>query len=51
MTVLIGGVVLLILFMIPYLGFFMMLVAFWIGSGMVLLELKDRYRKPSYNLK
>jgi cytoskeletal protein CcmA (bactofilin family) len=51
MTVLIGGVVLLILFMIPYVGFFMMLVAFWIGSGMVLLELKDRYRKPSYNLK
>lgn len=48
---LVGGVILLILFMIPFIGFLLMLVSLWIGSGMVLLALKDAYRKPSYNLK
>ncbi|HEX5394950.1 MAG TPA: polymer-forming cytoskeletal protein [Candidatus Saccharimonadales bacterium] len=48
--IVVGGVILLVLYLIPYIGFFMMLVSFWIGSGMVLLELKDRYHKPHYNL-
>ncbi|MBI5906864.1 polymer-forming cytoskeletal protein [Candidatus Saccharibacteria bacterium] len=51
LRVLAGGPILLILFLIPYLGFFVMLVAFWLGAGMVLLELKDRYHRPKYQLK
>jgi hypothetical protein len=50
LTVLAGGVLLLILMLIPYLGFFVMLIAFWLGSGMVLLTLKDKYRRPHYKL-
>jgi hypothetical protein len=49
--VLLGGFVLLVLFLIPILGFLVMLAAFWMGTGMVLLELKDRYPKPAYHLK
>lgn len=51
MIVLIGGLVLLLLIMVPYLGFFVLLLAFWLGMGMILLELKERYHKPSYDLK
>ena len=51
LRVLLGSLVLLILFMIPYVGFLFMLVVFWIGAGMLLLDLKDRYQKPKYSLK
>jgi hypothetical protein len=49
--VLVGTAILLLLFMVPYLGFFAMLATFWIGAGMVLLELKDRIPRPKYTLK
>jgi cytoskeletal protein CcmA (bactofilin family) len=51
LIILIGGFVLLVLFLLPYIGFLLMLVTFWIGTGMALLALKDAYRKPRYNLK
>jgi cytoskeletal protein CcmA (bactofilin family) len=51
LRVLVGGLILLLLFMIPFIGFLVMLVAFWIGAGMVLLELFDRTPRPKYNLK
>lgn len=49
--VLLGSFTLLVLFMVPYLGFFVMLATFWMGAGMILWELKDRTPKPKYNLK
>ena len=47
LAVLIGGVVILILMMVPYLGFFVVLLTFWLGTGMILLSLKDKWRKPN----
>lgn len=51
LRVLLGGVILLILLMVPVLGFFVMLAAFWLGAGMVLLEVKNRRPSPKYQLK
>jgi hypothetical protein len=51
LRVLAGGPILLVLLLIPYLGFFVMLASFWLGAGMILLELKDRYHRPKYQLK
>ena len=51
LIILVGGLVLLILFLLPYIGFLLMLVSFWIGSGMALLALKDSYHRPRYDLK
>lgn len=51
MRVLAGSLILLILFMIPFLGFFVMLFTYWLGVGMILLELKNRYPRPKYELK
>jgi hypothetical protein len=46
-----GSFTLLVLFMLPILGFIVMLVAFWLGAGMVLLELKSRTHRPKYQVK
>lgn len=51
MIIFVGALVLLILIMVPYIGFFVLMLAFWMGMGMILLELKDRYNRPSYILK
>lgn len=51
LRVLAGGAILLILYMIPFIGFLIMLLAFWLGVGMVLQELKTRTPSPKYTLK
>jgi hypothetical protein len=51
LIVLAGGLLLLILFIIPFLGCVVMLFSFWIGAGMVLLELRNHIPRPKYDLK
>ncbi len=51
LIVLAGGLVLVILSMIPILGFIVVLLATWMGAGMVLLELKSRVPAPNYKVK
>ncbi|MDB5161449.1 MAG: hypothetical protein JWO96_829 [Candidatus Saccharibacteria bacterium] len=50
LIVLAGGVILLILYLIPFVGFFVMLLAYWMGAGMVLLALTDHTPPPSYRI-
>lgn len=49
LIMLVGSLVLLIAYFIPVLGFFAILFAYWIGVGMLSLELYSRYPKPNYN--
>lgn len=46
-----GAVVLLFIRVIPVVGFFVTLVAVWVGIGMILLQLKKHAPKPSYDVK
>lgn len=45
-----GASLLLVLYFIPVIGFIALLSAFWIGSGMLLLELFRRTPRPAYTL-
>jgi hypothetical protein len=45
---LVGASLLLVIYFIPVIGFLALLSAWWIGSGMLLLEVFHRYPKPSY---
>jgi hypothetical protein len=49
--VLLGGAILLLLAMVPFVGGLVVLLSFWLGAGMLLLELKDRRPSPKYELK
>jgi cytoskeletal protein CcmA (bactofilin family) len=49
LIMLVGSLVLLVAYFIPVLGFLALLFAYWIGVGMLSLELYSRYPKPSYN--
>jgi len=49
LIMLIGLLILLVLYFIPIIGCIIMLVAFWIGTGMILLELYKRTPRPIYN--
>ncbi len=45
-----GASLLLVLYFIPVVGFIALLAAFWIGTGMLLLELFRRTPRPAYTL-
>ncbi len=45
-----GATVLLLTYFIPIIGFLAILIAFWGGAGMLLLELFHRTPRPAYNL-
>ncbi len=45
---LVGSSALLVLYFIPFVGFFALITAYWIGSGMILLELTRRTPRPLY---
>jgi len=44
----VGATVLLVLYFIPVLGFIALLLAMWVGSGMILLEAFRRTPRPAY---
>jgi cytoskeletal protein CcmA (bactofilin family) len=46
---LVGSVVLLLTYVVPFIGFFALLFAYWMGVGMLTLELYYRNPNPSYN--
>jgi cytoskeletal protein CcmA (bactofilin family) len=50
LIMLVGSAILLVLYFIPIVGFFAVLAALWMGSGMILLEAKRRLPKPVYSL-
>jgi hypothetical protein len=50
LIMLVGAVVVLIVYMIPVLGFLALLVAMWFGTGCLLLNLKSIYKKPNYKI-
>lgn len=45
---LVGGSLLAVLYFVPILGFFALCAAGWFGTGMILLEAKNRMLKPHY---
>jgi cytoskeletal protein CcmA (bactofilin family) len=45
---LIGVVLLFVLYFLPYIGFLIALLAYWIGSGAILIALKRHLPKPNY---
>lgn len=45
---LLGASILLVLYFIPFIGILALLSATWVGSGMLLLEVFNRFQKPSY---
>lgn len=49
LTMLVGATVLLVLYFIPIIGFIALLVAFWAGMGMLLMELFKRTPRPEYS--
>lgn len=48
LVMLIGTAILLTLCFLPYVGFFVALFAYWIGSGAMLIALKEHMPKPVY---
>jgi hypothetical protein len=48
LTMLVGSVVLLALYFLPFAGFIALVGAYWLGTGMIILELMRRTPKPSY---
>lgn len=48
LTMFVGSVVLLALYFIPFVGFLALIGAYWLGTGMIILELMRRTPKPSY---
>lgn len=46
-----GSLILLTLYIVPILGFVTLLVAVFVGSGMVVLELVRRLQRPRYSVK
>lgn len=46
-----GAVVLLLIRIIPVVGFIITLLAVWLGIGMILLQLKHHTPKPNYDMK
>jgi hypothetical protein len=46
LTMFIGSVVLLALYFIPFVGFIALVAAYWLGTGMILLELLRRRQQP-----
>lgn len=49
LIMLVGSVVLLLTYLVPIIGFFALLFAYWTGAGMLTLELYYRNPNPSYN--
>ena len=47
----IGAAVLVIACMLPYVGFAIFLLSCWLGTGLILLELKKRMAVPAYDTK
>jgi cytoskeletal protein CcmA (bactofilin family) len=47
--ILLGSVVLLMAYLVPILGFFALLFAYWMGVGMLSIEFANRYPKPVYS--
>jgi cytoskeletal protein CcmA (bactofilin family) len=50
LTILAGTGILLLLYFIPVINVFALLAALWIGSGMILMELRQRYPRPEYEI-
>lgn len=48
LVMLVGAVVLMIVYLIPVIGWLIMVLAYWLGSGTLLLNLKRAYPKPNY---
>lgn len=46
-----GSMILILLYFIPIISIFALVLACWLGEGMLLLELKNRLPKPDYRLK
>ena len=50
LIMLVGAVVLLVLYFIPFVGLLALIIAYWFGSGMIILELMDRTPRPVYEI-
>jgi hypothetical protein len=50
MVMLVGAIILLVLYFIPFFGFVALVAATWFGSGMILFELYHRTPRPHYSL-
>lgn len=48
LTMLLGAVILLVLYLIPFLNFFVLLLALWFGIGMIVLRIN--YQRPHYKV-
>ncbi len=51
LTMLVGSLILLVLYFIPFLGILAVMAALWLGTGMIILELKSRTPSPAYKTK
>lgn len=47
---LVGSAVLSVGLFLPFIGILIFVLAAWIGEGLVLLTIRDHYRKPTYDL-
>lgn len=47
LTALVGSALLLVLYFIPFIGFFIFLLAFWLGSGVIVMEFSGRVHPRS----
>jgi hypothetical protein len=46
-----GSMILILLYFIPIISIFALVLATWLGEGMLLLELKNRLPRPDYRVK
>ncbi len=48
LIVLLGAIILGLIGLIPFVGGFVLIIAYWVGSGALLRRLKSSYHKPDY---
>lgn len=46
-----GSLLLLLLYLLPVVGLITLILAVWLGQGMILLELYSRFSRPDYKIK
>jgi hypothetical protein len=49
-SLLLGSLIVLVLMHVPFLGILVTLAMFWMGVGMTLLLVAEKYQRPNYSL-
>lgn len=48
-AMLVGSLILVVISMLPVIGFIVMLLAYWFSTGVLLMAIKSAYKKPNHN--